>query len=218
MAFGDTGFGNDTAVGQRGRGPRGGVNLNRVRSRNRPNNRNRNRNQGGNRNNQNPYDDTVVDPTDPTLGGTGSIFDDEAAIDSAGDTDAYRNSAWGLLNQAGIGQDPAFGGNASDWLDQRIEDWYSGYQGQLRTMGSDALDWPDYLYGELPGLEQGTMADQYPTASPEWLATKGQAPSMMPANAARVRQALAAMFQSQTPRTRGYDSRQYVLPKRTITF
>lgn len=170
MAFGDNPFGdNKPRIGQRGRGGRGGGGGGGGGGgNNRNRNRNRNRGGGGGETSEtttgqpnaftagdvgsgDPFDTAYDRPgTDSTFGGAGSIFDDP---DSAGG-ESWRTNAWGLLNQAGITQDAAFGGQQADWLDSQLQDWYDQWQGQGAQAGDDANTWLDFMYG-VPGVAPG---------------------------------------------------------------
>jgi hypothetical protein len=64
-------------------------------------------------------------------------FDTSPALDTAAgeitfeDDDNLRNSAWGMLNNAGISQTPAFGGNAVPWLEGRVNSWVDEHRGNV---------------------------------------------------------------------------------------
>jgi hypothetical protein len=139
-------------------------------------------------------------------GGPGSIFTDSSSADAGGDTEAFLGTAEGLLNQGGIGRgSPVFGSAQQDWLNSYItDDLYPEWQGLEAVAGADRPDWHDFFRDQIGG---GLEAPE--DAGLEWYQSEWG-----PAAQAN----LTRLFQSQTPRTRQYDSRTYGGPRRVVAF
>ncbi len=200
MAFGENPFGssNSTKVGRRGRGNRGGMGGGGGGGGNRNRNRRNNRGGGGGGGTESPAetsppnaftagDVSAGDPYanafdrpgfDATVGGSGSVFEDP---DSAGG-ESWRTNAWGLLNQAGINQDNAFGSQQTQWLEGQLENWHDQWQGMGAMAGDDADTWLDFMYG-VPGTTP-TAADMVTTTT----TTPGEAAAELPEWQAWVRE------------------------------
>lgn len=201
MAFGDSTFG-DSKVGTRGRGAnnnRGGNNKN---NKNRKNNNNNNGGGGGN----NPFDTPAPqDGPSPTaagatIGGIGSIFNPETAVNS-GDTETYDDVAWGLLNNAGISNQAGNSGpGATAWLDNHVDDLFQQWEGLATVVGADRPNWSDYFSEQMTGEPLAAL-----TGNPEEMRR-------------RARQRVLSLYQSASPFERGYDSTRYVAPRRLIQF
>jgi hypothetical protein len=177
---------------------------------------NKNNNKNKNKNNGNP---------DPTFGwsgdmvtvngqpfhtpapvggeGAGSIFDDPIASQESGADNSYKSTAWGLLNQAGIDNDPVFGGQQTAWLNDHIDQLWQRWKGEAQLEGEDRPDFSDWLLSMTGGPPPGTTPDRTYVTN-QW----GPA----------FQQYLARQYQALSPRARGTDMRQWQAPRRVIQF
>lgn len=143
-------------------------------------------------------------PFDPASGGdAGSIFDDPTASLASGEDNSYQNTAWGLLNQAGISNDPVFGSQQTAWLNDKINNLWQTWKGQAAIEGQTRPNFSDWLLNMTGGLAPGTAPDL------NYVQTKW-GPAM--------KNYLARQYQAESPRNRGTDMRQWVAPKRVIQF
>jgi hypothetical protein len=198
------GFGNSNsnastpASGGNGNGGNGGNNNNNNRPR-RPRNNNSTI--------DNPFinDDGswVMQPESTGPGGTGSVFDDPTASQSSGGDNSYKSTAWGLLNQAGIDNDPVFGAQQTAWLNDHIDQLWQRWKGEAQIHGQDRPAFDRWLLNMTGGPPPGTTPDLNYVQT-QW----GPA----------FQQYLARQYQALSPRMRGTDMRQWQAPRRVIQF
>jgi hypothetical protein len=141
----------------------------------------------------------------PEIGGEGkgSIFDDPTASQASGDPEAYTKTAWGLLNQAGIDNDPVFGQQQTAWLNDHIDQLWQRWEGEAQIHGEDRVPFDRWLLNMTGGPAPGTTPDLNYVQT-QW------GPAMQ--------QYLARQYQAQSPRVRGTDMRQWQAPRRVIQF
>ncbi len=209
----------------------GGNNRNRNRQRNRNDRRNVGGGGGGGGGTSNPLDN----------GGDAS---DSGASDLAFENeDYYRQGAVGALTNAGA--DFGAGTNQVPWLNDQIQSWIDDFQGR-QLNGEPDLTWADALSQQFGGTPAGSVAPtgsvndpntQFHTMNEQARRRKkrhrggagggggggnGDTPApataptpVLPANAAAI---LTRNWEAANPTQRGYDSRLYRAPKRTIAF
>jgi hypothetical protein len=142
---------------------------------------------------------------DASLGGEGkgSIFDDPLASQSSGGDNTYKSTAWGLLNQAGIDNDPVFGQQQTAWLNDHIDQLWQRWKGEAQLTGEDRPDFDNWLLNQFGGAPPGTTPDRA-------FVTNQWGPAFQ--------QYAGRMYQSLSPRARGTDMRQWQAPRRVIQF
>jgi hypothetical protein len=141
----------------------------------------------------------------PAIGGegSGSIFDDPQASKVSGADGTYKSTAWGLLNQAGIDNDPVFGQQQTAWLNDHIDQLWQRWKGEAQLTGEDRPDFDNWLLNQFGGAPPGTTPDRA-------FVTNQWGPAFQ--------QYAGRMYQSLSPRARGTDMRQWQAPRRVIQF
>lgn len=144
--------------------------------------------------------------------GNGNPLDTGIGSDTFNNPDVRRETAMGLLHNAGIDTNTArpYGANAVPFIEDLISDWNTTYEG-LQATRDPNLTWENFMYG-LPGADALAANAPAPGVVPGTQNWRNQ--TWNPAMNAAIRRALAR----RTPTQRQQDTTRWTGGNTTVAF